>query len=58
MIDAVEDMEETLDDENPDRLPPARIEADQPRIVVKHERALGPAGRQKAKHRQDLDPRC
>ena len=55
MIDAVENMEEALGDENADRLPPARIEADPPGIVMKYEGAFGPVGRQEAENRQNLD---
>ena len=55
MIDAVEDMEEALGHENADGMPPARIEADRPGIVMEDEGAFRPTGREEVKNRQNLD---
>ena len=55
MIDAVEDVEEALDDEQPHRLRPPRVEMDDAGIVVERQRALGAVRRDEAQDRQDLD---
>ena len=55
MVDAVEDVEEALDDEEPHRLGPPRVEMHDARIVVERERALRAVRRDEPEDRQDLD---